>query len=236
MNVLNIISGCVLFPHAPDWMVAPSTRRVWETNIAETINGAESRSAMRAAPRRQVSFTVTSLCLAERTRLEARMDAALETGFGCAPLHGRSSTLLNAVAAGARVDVLLNLGGGWNWKVGDYAMMIQDDLTYDIVPVVNVGLTADSTIWSADSSLPINQPALSLATPLQNAWMAGTRVWPVIFGKFTCEKLDPLDGQLGAVRLSVTELTSNRAAQIGNQGPQPAGVGAQVIGQTNKIG
>jgi hypothetical protein len=232
--VLNIINGCVLFPHMPDWGSAPTNRRVWETNIAEAINGAESRSAMRSVPRRDISFLVTAQSLGERSRLEARMDAALESGFGCAPLHGRSSTLMNAANAGSRVNILLNLGGGWNWKAGDYAMLLQDDLTYDIAAVVNVGLTADGN-WTADSPLPIDQPTLTLAAPLNWSWNAGMQVRPIVFGKFSCAKQEALNGNLGAVKLTISELTSARSTQIGQLAAQPPGIGQQVIGKTNIV-
>lgn len=233
--VLNIVNGCVLFPHMPDWGTKPVPRRIWETNIAEGIRGNEARAAMRAVPRRQISFMVTAQSLEERVRLEARMDMAISTGFACAPLHGRSSALLKAVAAGAQKTILLSTGGGWRWQAGDYAMLINNDLCYDIAAVLSTGLTADSSEWTADEDIPINQPALNLGSPLNFAWQAGALVWPVIFGKATLSKSDGLSGALSAVKITVSELTSGRNEQIGVLPAQGPGVGQQVIGVTNAI-
>ena len=232
--IINIVNGCVLFPHMADWGQKPAHRRIWETNIAEGLKGNEARASMRAVPRRSLDFFVTSQSLEERVRLEARMDWASENGFACAPLHGRASTLMNAVAAGSRVNILLNTGGGWYWKVGDYAMLLQDDCTYDIAAVVNVGLTADGT-WTADSELPVDQPALSLATPLNFAWNAGMQVRPVIFGRYTGPRSLALNGHLTGTKITITELVSGRSQQIGANPAAVPGIGQQVIGRTNVI-
>lgn len=233
VQVPQIVNGCVLFPHMSDWRTKPQHKRTWETEIAESLSGAETRTGMRAVPRRSVTFSITA-DLEERVRLEARMDAAAESGYGAAPLHGRASTLMNAAPAGSQANILLNLGGAWSWKAGDYAILILDDVTYDVAPVINATLTADGT-WTADSGLPVDQPALSLAVPLNYSWRANTLVWPVIFGKFSPGKETAMTGRHGAVTITVSELTSGRSAQIGAAAPGP-GVGRQVIGKTNVVG
>lgn len=233
IQVPQILNGCVLFPHLSDWTTKVAPKRVWETEIAESIKGAESRASMRAVPRRSVTFSITA-DLRERVRLEARMDAAAATGFACAPLHSRSSTLTNAVAAGAQANILLNLNGAWNWKAGDYAILIRDDVTYDVLAVINSGLTADGT-WTADSGLPVDQPALSLAGPLTYGWPANALVWPLIFGRFSAGKESALNGHYGGVAITVSELVSGRSAQVGQLPVPRPGIGQQVIGKTNKI-
>lgn len=232
IEILQVINGCTLISHLPNWEANPVHGRVWETNIAGTIKGAESRASMRAVPRRSVAFVVTAQTLEERVRLEARLDNALQTGFACAPLHGRGSTLMNATAAGSKANIILNLGGGWNWQAGDYAMLAYDDLNYDVAPVINVGLTADATTWTADSGLPIDQPALSLASPLNFNWLAGAIVRPVIFGKVTVAKQTPLNGALAQVKITIQEVVSGRSEQVGQLPAQRPGIGQQQIGHT----
>jgi hypothetical protein len=215
---VTTINGFVLVPHVPNWAGAAAAKRVWETEIAEALPGSETRQALRAVPRRQVTFSVTTNNLEERVRLEARMDAAKVSGLACAAMHGRSCLLGTTANAGTASLALSQTA--WTWAVGDYAILILNDTTFDLQKVTglsNGGMT------------------LGLAGNLTNKWIAGNLVWPVIFGAFTSDKESALTTHHGNVKLTIAELTSSRSVQLGNAAALPPGVGAQRIGATNKI-
>jgi hypothetical protein len=201
------------------WQTPPVSRRVWETEITEALLGQETRQALRAVARRQIIFTVTATTPSGRSRLDARVDAALKSGLGCAPLHGRACFLGANLAAGAN-SLTLAAGGAWNWQAGDYVALLQDDMTFDVLPVTGVaGLVL----------------SLAATAPAYN-WTLGALAWPVIFGAFTADKEAAVSGMLAQWKVTVTELVSGRSAQIGVSPAHVPGVGEQVIGSTNVIG
>jgi hypothetical protein len=213
---ITTINGFVLISNPSDWSVAPSAKRVWETEIAEALHGDETRQALRSLSRRQVTFNVTATCLPSRSRLDARIDAAKLSGLACAPLHGRMSPLAQNANAGS--NVLTLLCANWNWQAGDYAILIADDQTFDVQQVTGIdGLT------------------LSLAGNLANTWPALSKCWPVLFGTLTSEKMDVLDGWHGSIKITIAELSSPRSTQLGVVPIPPPGVGQQAIGKTNQI-
>ena len=213
---ITLINGCVLFPHRYAWRSGVNGKRTWQTEIDVSVPGAEIRHGLRAAPRRQMSCTVTATTLQERVRLEARIDAAKKSGFACAPLRGRACLLTAPVAAGA--NSITQDGSAWNWRAGDYAILLQDDQTFDVAAVVNVAGNV-----------------LTLAINLTFNWPAQTQCWPVIFGGLTIEKEEPLANYVAAWKLTIAELTSGRSVQIGALPAQPPGIGKQRIGKTNQV-
>ena len=68
--------------------------------------------------------------------MDYRIDLAKLSGFACAPLHGRACALANAANAGT--STLTLPATAWNWQAGDYVILIADDLTFDVQPVINV--------------------------------------------------------------------------------------------------
>ncbi len=217
MIVITLINGFVLISNWPNWDKPPVIKRNWETEIDLELPGGEVRAALRAVSRRSLTFTVTSPHLTERTRLESRIDAAKLSGLACAPLHGRMSPL--GANANEGTDSLTLAVTNWNWQIGDYAILLHSDLSFDIQQVTNVaGLT------------------LTLAGNLTNNWFTGKKVWPLIFGTLTTpNKFDALNAHVNQVEITITELTSARAAQLGVLPAGRAGIGAQVIGKTNQL-
>lgn len=214
---IDTVNGCVVLSHPPDWSTKPSGKRVWETEIATSVKGAEARSAMRAVPRRQLTYMITPCSLQERVRLEARLDAASKSGFACGPLHGRACTL--AAAAAANGNTLTVNAGAWNWQAGDYAILISDDQTFDVAAIVNVAGNV-----------------LTLAANLNFAWPAQTLCWPVIFGAFSSEKETALDGHHAVVKVTIAELTSGRTVQVGATPNPKLGIGQMQVGQNFTVG
>lgn len=210
---ITTINGCILFPHMADWSSPPSHKRTREVDIATSILGAETRQSPRPIARRQISFLITPLCLPERVRLESRWDAAAKSGFGCAPLHGRYCQLAAAANAGTNI-VTLAACAAWSFQAGDYVILLADDTTFDVAAVVNVA-----------------ENVLTLAGNLNFGWPAQTLCWPVIFGAFTADKETALDGWHGALKITIAELTSGRAGQIGVTPANVPGIGqVQITG------
>ena len=214
---VTLVNGCVLFAHPYVWQTSPAHKRIWQTEIGEALPGGETRQALRAVSRRQLTVLITTCSLAERVRLESRVDAAKKSGFGCAPLHGRCCFLSAGANAGA--NSITQDGAAWNWQAGDYVILLANDQIYDVAAVVNVA-----------------GGVLTLATNLNYNWPAQALCWPVIFGKFTADKEAAINGALGEQKITIAELTSGRSVQIGVTPAQPPGVGQQVIGSTNVIG
>ena len=120
---ITIINGFVLFAHRANWITAPTGKRVWETEIAEVLPGAETRQALRSAARRQLACNLTAATLPERSRLDARVDAAKKSGLACAPLRGRGCPLAQILNAGDPTLTLAAAALAWNWQPGDYAIL-----------------------------------------------------------------------------------------------------------------
>lgn len=216
---ITLINGFVLLSHAADWRVPATHRRVWQSEVAEALRGGESRNALRAVARRSLTWTVTAETLPERIRLEARLDDAKFTGLACAPFHGRGAVLSNAAHAG---DNSLTLSStSWTWAAGDYAILLRDDLTFDCLPVTGV---AGSTLNFGPGTLNLN-------------WPSGQLVWPLLFGTLASDKASALDGQLSEQqKITITELTSARSAQIGITPAAKLGIGQMAVGAGFTVG
>lgn len=211
--MITYINNCVLFPHRPNWGMPPSAKRVWQSEIAASLPGNETRQSLRAVARRQVTFTVTARTLPERARWDGRVNAATKSGLACAPLHGRAAVLAANVNAGANLLTLSS--SAWNWQAGDYAILIADDLTFDMAAV-----------------RVVEGNVLTLADDLHFGWPAQALCWPLIFGKFSAQKMNALDGASGEQKITVAELTSARSVTIGNLPATVPGIGTATIGST----
>jgi len=215
--IVALINDCVLFPHRFAWRSKPVGRRSWQTGIDLGLKGAEARQAMRSVSRREVSVEIFARD-SERVRLEARIDAAKKSGFGCAPLTGRGSYLTANAASGANSIHITT--DAWRWQAGDYVSLIADDQTFDVAAVTG----------------PPAAGVLPLATPLNFPWASGYVVRPVIFGAFSAEKQTVITGRAAGWRITVAEMTSGRSAQIGIVPARGPGIGQQQIGVSNLIG
>jgi hypothetical protein len=215
---MTSINGYTLFPHPANWDVNPSWSRQWKTGVATGTTGAEQRSALRALPLHTLTYSITATTLPERSRLDARIDQATKSGFGCVPFFGRGICLSADAAAGTNTITLTDFNA-WPWAAGDYIILLSDDLTFDAWLVNGVGGTT-----------------LTLAGNLVNSWSAQERVWPLLFGKFSSEAAGLLTMDKEKMKISVAQLVSERNAQLGATPAHVPGVGEQSIGSTNTIG
>ena|SRR5579859_5437410 len=212
------LNGYTLFPHQADWSTRPSWKRKWQTGVGSGTTGLEQRSALRAQPLHSLTYTVTAASLPLRSRLDARVDQATKSGLAAVPFFGRGAVLEVPAAAGTNSLTLSDAVNPWPWQIGDYAVLLgADDTIYDVLAVQNVVGNV-----------------LTLAGNLGNTWLSEW-VRPLLFGKFSSEKQTVISPWYTPVKITVTELTSSRSAQIGITPAQAPGVGAQVIGRTNKL-
>ena len=215
---MTSINGHTVFPHNGWAAGGPlAYKRRWQTGVAIGLTGAEQRSALRAVPRHELTCSFTAESLQERSRLDARVDQAKKSGLGCMPFFGRSTLLLANAAAGANsISVMAN--PAWLWAAGDYAILVQDDLTFD---VLLVGSVAGTTLNTQPTTLN---------------WASGSPVWPLLFGAFGAEAQDAHSAFYASIKITISQLVSERNAQVGVTPAHVPGVGEQVIGSTNIIG
>jgi len=216
---MNTVNGYVLFPHN-GWATGQPLKwsRTWQTGVATGISGAEQRSALRAWPRHKLGCTLVAASLQERARLDARVDAALKTGYACLPFFGKGCALSAAARAGAQ-SLTLQTVTPWPWATGDYAILFADDETFDVVQVTSV---VGTTL------------AFSLQ-PLAFSWSSGSIAWPLLFGKFTADVETGHSQWYAAWAITIEQLLAERTAQLGVPAPTPPGIGQQRIAKTNQI-
>lgn len=212
--MISLIANHVFFPVA-EWSNQPTTERVWETEVSEVLPGTEYRQAMRAAARRKLTFSFTAQSLEERSRFDARWDAAAKSGLACAPFFGRSC-VLSADADAGDSELTIELPGAWAWQPGDYIALVQSDTVFDIIQVSDV-----------------DGGVLTLADELQYPWPAGTLVRPVIFGKFSTDKAQVITSWHESSSITIAQRVAERSVQLGAVIPPVGnGIGVWNVGST----
>jgi hypothetical protein len=215
---MQTINGYTLFPHQADWSTQPDWEGDWESGIGTGVLGNEQRLGLRALPLHSITYAITAASLQERCRLDARLDQALKSGLAAVPYFGMGSPLAVPANAGGNSVTVQDAVNPWAWAIGDYAVLLGlDDTVYDVLPVTGV----------AGNVLSFGAGALTYS------WVA---VWvrPLMFGKFTAQKQQPLSNWWVPLKLTVKQLTNTRSAQVGVAAPA-IGVGQQVVGRTNKV-
>ncbi|HYG98867.1 MAG TPA: hypothetical protein VD837_07020 [Terriglobales bacterium] len=212
--MIVLVNNHVLIPHAADWATPPTTARAWETQISEALPGSEIRQALRAQCRRTLSFMFTATTIQERARFDARWDAAAKSGLAAVPFFGRSCTL--SADADETDDEIAVAPGGWGWAVGDYIVLMNGDQMVDCHAIASV-----------------DGDTLTLETALNYDWPADFIVRPVFFGKPKSEKFPVLTSWHESVAINVSQLVSERSAQLGSVTPPAgSGIGTMIVGST----
>ena len=208
------INGFVLFPHRANYGTEPTWERRWESQVADSEFGSESRTALRAVPRVMIRWGVTSRDIAEQSQLMDRIVAARRSGRACSPMWGRGSELASTVT-GAAVSLEPTL---WNWREGDFAFFVDDAGNFDCIEVAAVGVNS-----------------LTLLSPVSRSYHSGNYIWPLIFGRFGADNVQALTARNGQCSLSITELTSRDAETVGATTPGGEGVGSWIIEDDNEV-
>lgn len=146
-----------MWPWLPDWTNGITERLSWKTDVLQSPTGAEQRRALRLAPR--VTWDFDALVVDdERSALEIALFAGAGRKWGL-PVWHDVERLGADIAAGATV---LPTAGGRDYAVGGLVMLRGDDaFTFESAEILTV---APATI--------------TLKAGLQQAWPAGSRMWP----------------------------------------------------------
>lgn len=204
--MVELVNNHVLFPHPADWSSPPDWSRQWHNEIGTAVTGAESRHALRVQPRASLAFTVTPRDVVEQSELDDRIRAALKSGYACAPYHGRGS-LLTATASGTAVTVQ----SGRTWSAGEYLFLQSANDTYEVRLLTVATLVFG--VWN-----------LEFSGDIAGTYPAGTFVWPLLFGEFTCDTMNARAPRTGPARVSIRELVAPASVTLGSVTP-PGGTG-----------
>lgn len=88
---VELVNNCVALPHWVNWRDGISWKRRWRTEVASGVTTAEDRSTGAPnQPLHTLGFTLNAFHPAERTRIEARLHAALKSGRLICPFFPRA--------------------------------------------------------------------------------------------------------------------------------------------------
>ncbi len=186
---IEIINGHGLVPELPNWQSGVELSRRWETEIQETVTGAEDRGAMRTVPLRELSYEIAPLTQAQRARFEDRLRAVLKSGKAAVPFWGRASDLASN-ASGTSAELATT---NWPWQVGDFIFFLDAaNLENPVHAVRQITAKAGLTL-TLDSALP-------------QTFAAGSLVRPLLFGKPQADDQSLLTSRQSAVSFTLTEM------------------------------
>lgn len=159
----------------------PERTRAYRTAIADDCESGEDRAALRPRAMRGIQFDVIANTAADANLLQAVVAAATQEGNACAPLYGRGWRLITT-AAGASIVLGPPLP-----KAGDW-LLWEDPLGRFYRKVLSV---ADTTVTFTEAFPRTLQP--------------GTKMWPMIFGRFTLTQTTYANAVLSAATVKVVE-------------------------------
>lgn len=210
---MTLINDHVLFPFTPQWARRPEFSRAWQNAVEPGVLGNETRLGLRAVPRRSLTFETLNLTRPELGQLNDALLAAKKSGLACAPFHGRAATL----AADTEGDFLQLVETAWTWRAGDY-VFFGDSAGFEVGRIAVVDI---------DMGIRL----LTLEDALANVYPAGAYCWPLVFGKFSGDGEDARSPSFGPARITITELVSPAAAQLGEvEAPEGEGFGYDAVG------
>ena len=187
-NPITRIDGHTFLPHAADWASEPSTKRQWEGDVQQSLTGKEDRSYVKPRPWKLYSYSVLPYDHVERSKFDVRWMDALKQGKVAVPYFGRGVALSAAVAAAGTALTVTRTTHGLT--VGRFAFIQAPQPasfdTFDVCIVVTVSGTA-----------------ITLSTGLTYAYAAGTRIWPILFGRPVPESFTVLNSARTRMRVTV---------------------------------
>ncbi len=142
----------------PDWSQPVRESLAWQTDVMRGWSGAEMRRATRISPRRTFTFTVT-VSDQDRRTMETVL-FALSSSTLALPIFPDGQLLAQAVAQGAAIIPCTT--ANYDFVAGGLALLMSDAQTFEVVQVDAV-----------------NSGSIGLLNGTQNAWGAGTRLYPV---------------------------------------------------------
>ena len=217
---LTLLNDHVLLPHRPNWKTDPQWSRAWQTQVAAGVTGAESRTAVRVAPRLTLKWLVSPQDLQEQSQLDDRIRFALKSGQACTPYWGRGQASQELFTFQIFVDE------SWPWAVGDYFFVMSPTArTWQVATVNYLDLRAPGLL------------ELQPPTPFDEVYPKGTLIWPLLFGELQAPEMPAVTSHHSDVLLELRELAAPAsAAVVGAYTPPDPGtnlaIPAMTIGST----
>lgn len=199
---VTIINNHVLLPHRANWTTDPEWTRTWQTDVATAVTGPEARSALRAHARIGLQYKISPKDLEERAQLEARVIAALKSGFCAIPYFGRASNL--ALDVTANLVTLTELT--WPWAVDDWLLLMDEHREWDcrqIIAIDGLELTLDDNV--------------------ARTYADGLPFWPLLYGKIGEESMQAITSHHGDIPINFSEHVSPASTQVGDYTPPVGG-------------
>ena len=221
---MPLVNNCVVMSQSINWSKRPTTRLVFDSEVAGGINGSEDRLALKSRPKRSVTFKATTYDSVASARMEARIKAALALGRCLAPIWPRqqyvNGTITGAFSGSYVTSVPVD--GKWTWAVGDYAFLCGDSIYGDqIDALINCGGSGAGD-WSADmcvsgagsavttvSSIDVTAYATSKwAVPVPAIIQSARNYSSTVAGTMTYTLRELARGTPGRLRLHFAEIES----------------------------
>ncbi len=194
---VELLLDHVVFPHRPDWRDRVTWARLWSTIVRESVSGTEERVALRPRGRVRLGFTVNPTNDIEARQAQDRLRAISASGRAVVPYWGRGIELPLGASIGATV-IDIAREPVWEWDNGD-SLFIGNP---------TARLFEEWEIVTLDRFK--GDGKLRLSAGLVRAYPAGTRFYPLLFGRAKFGDLELLDDWHNAVAFEVEE-TSTRA-------------------------
>jgi hypothetical protein len=189
---VTLINSHVLIPDSPNWRTEPAWSRAWQTQVAGGVTGAESRTAVRMAPRVSLRWTVMSLTLQDHWQLDDRIRAALKLGLACAPYWGRGIKLALDLTA----DLCTLTSDLWPWAEDDYIFLLDA-----------FGL------WEVRQIIAVAGAVLTLDDDVARTYTAPLLVWPLLYGELKAD-MSALTSWHADVPLELREYSAPESAVV----------------------
>lgn len=175
----------ILFPFSPDWKTPVTETLEWKTDIFRAYAGDEQRISLRTKPRRFFEYRVT-LFGQDAAKFENNLYGWQNRTFAF-PVWTDKVSVTAAVAPGDSYIPLSNTSLA-SFEAGSLATLLADDGSFEavLVDAVDAG-------------------GISIVGLMQNAWAAGTRVYPTVTGQLpTSVPVERLTGQVLTATLPIT--------------------------------
>lgn len=188
MNNVTTVAEHVLIPHQVDATVMPTLSRVWRSNVDSALGGEEDRASVRESAWLLLKYQVHPWNHVERARFDVRFQSALKVGKVAVPYWGRGVTLADD-ATTADASIVLSRSNH-RIEAGKYIF-------------IQSSVPAEYDTWDLCLVDRVSGAQLDLAAGLTHDYAAGTRVWPVLFGKPIVDQFEQRNSSRAIYSVSV---------------------------------
>ncbi len=148
----------IVWPFPPNWSQPYAESLEWLTDIIESFSGDEQRYALRTKPRR--IFEYSSVVKKEEAAIADNLLWGWQNRNYAVPLWFDKTSLTSAALVGTTVLALDTTNRGF--FTGGLLLLINGPMDYEAIEVSSV-----------------SGSSVTLAKPLERAWAAGTKVYPL---------------------------------------------------------